>query len=180
MDRSSILRASTKHDAVVGLIQRPLFVARICYGWSVYAHGVLPRLLQAGEIYLARCAYVQMFTRVMLCVLRSVNEKNWSQRQESNPQPTDYKSVALPLSHAGITIIVPAYCTLTTPRRQDLRSTMTLDTKYIFLHFNEVGPESFRHETSSELWVVARLDGDGSIELGPCFLDEHLLPCLFG
>ena len=25
----------------------------------------------------------------------------WSQRQESNPQPTDYKSVALPLSHAG-------------------------------------------------------------------------------
>ena len=25
----------------------------------------------------------------------------WSQRQESNLQPTDYKSVALPLSHAG-------------------------------------------------------------------------------
>ena len=25
----------------------------------------------------------------------------WSQQQESNPQPTDYKSVALPLSHAG-------------------------------------------------------------------------------
>ena len=25
----------------------------------------------------------------------------WSQRQESNPQPTDYKSVALPLRHAG-------------------------------------------------------------------------------
>ena len=27
--------------------------------------------------------------------------KFWSQRQESNPQPTDYKSVALPLSHTG-------------------------------------------------------------------------------
>ena len=26
---------------------------------------------------------------------------SWSQQQESNPQPTDYKSVALPLSHAG-------------------------------------------------------------------------------
>lgn len=26
----------------------------------------------------------------------------WSQRQESNPQPSDYKSDALPLSHAGI------------------------------------------------------------------------------
>ncbi len=25
----------------------------------------------------------------------------WSQRQESNPQPNDYKSFALPLSHAG-------------------------------------------------------------------------------
>ena len=27
--------------------------------------------------------------------------KFWSRRQESNPQPTDYKSVALPLSHTG-------------------------------------------------------------------------------
>lgn len=26
----------------------------------------------------------------------------WSQRQESNPQPADYKSAALPLSHAGV------------------------------------------------------------------------------
>ena len=26
---------------------------------------------------------------------------SWSQRQESNPQPSDYKSLALPLSHAG-------------------------------------------------------------------------------
>ena len=25
----------------------------------------------------------------------------WCRQQESNPQPTDYKSVALPLRHAG-------------------------------------------------------------------------------
>ncbi len=30
----------------------------------------------------------------------------WSQRQESNPQPTDYKSVALPLSHAGAALSI--------------------------------------------------------------------------
>ena len=29
----------------------------------------------------------------------------WSRRQESNPQPPDYKSDALPLSHAGITLL---------------------------------------------------------------------------
>ena len=31
----------------------------------------------------------------------------WSQRQESNPQPSDYKSLALPLSHAGAGNILP-------------------------------------------------------------------------
>ena len=38
---------------------------------------------------------------VLKCArLREIKRK-WCQQQESNPQPTDYKSVALPLSHAG-------------------------------------------------------------------------------
>lgn len=31
----------------------------------------------------------------------------WSQQRESNPQPTVYKTVALPLSHAGVGHIMP-------------------------------------------------------------------------
>ncbi len=30
------------------------------------------------------------------------DEQDWSWRRESNPQPTDYKSVALPLSYASV------------------------------------------------------------------------------
>ena len=30
----------------------------------------------------------------------------WSQRRESNPQPADYKSAALPLSHVGVNVLL--------------------------------------------------------------------------
>ena len=58
---------------------------------------------------------VQKSTGLFLCTRAlsgSIPSVFWSWRRESNPQPADYKSAALPLSHASMCIVFTAMCPL--------------------------------------------------------------------